>query len=185
MLPHFQVLSALVALAVPWVQKEQDMAPPLQLDCLLHPNPFRGHSTLPPHVPSLGPEDMRCAFLVYLSAPLQHPQPGSLCSSKLGWDLPFLMLFIPSKGDWMTLFSEIQLFVSFSYLWFNEGLLIITSVVLTTKGIIMRFPEEAAVVAEAEKEFSASEALPGSLAQWLPWSVICHREHFIFILIKL
>lgn len=64
----------------------------------------------------------------------------------------------------MTLFSEILPRASV-ICDLMRSLLIITSVVLTTKGIIMRFPEEAAVVAEAEKEFSASEALPGSLAQ--------------------
>lgn len=65
-----------------------------------------------------------------------------------------------------------------------RSLLIITSVVLITKGIIMRLPEEAAAGAEAG-EFSASEAPPGSLARRLPPSVTRHREHFIFILIKL
>lgn len=119
MLPHFQVLSALVVLAVPWVQKEQNKAPPPQLDCLLHPNPFRDHFTLPSHVPSLGPEDMRCAFLVYLSAPLQNPQPGSLCSSKLVLRPPLSHAFY-SLQRWLDDTVQWDPTSSFSYLWFNE-----------------------------------------------------------------
>lgn len=46
-----------------------------------------------------------------------------------------------------------------------RSLLIITSVVLITRGIIMRLPEEAAARAEAGEEFATSEAPSGSLAQ--------------------
>lgn len=49
----------------------------------------------------------------------------------------------------------------------------------------MRLPEEAAARAEAGEEFATSEALSGSLAQWLPRSMTRREEHFIFILIKL
>lgn len=74
------------------------------------------------------------------------------------------MLSIPFKGDLLTLFSENppQASVICDLM---RSLLIITSVVLITKGIIMRLPEEAAARAETEEELSASEALPGSLAQ--------------------
>lgn len=65
-----------------------------------------------------------------------------------------------------------------------RSLLIITSVVLITKGILMRLLEEPAARAEAG-ETSNIRGPAGVLGTVTAAGRDCHREHFIFILIKL
>lgn len=164
-----------------WVQKkEQEKAPSQALPAgpSPPPQPLQGTSALPST--SLLSAQLSCCVCQHLSNNC-NPQPLQLWARG---DLPSHKPFIPSKGDWMTLFSENppQASVICDLM---RSLLIITSVVLITKGIIKRLPKEAAARAEAGEEFSTAEAPPGSLAQRLPGSMTRQEEHFIFILIKL
>ena len=63
-------------------------------------------------------------------------------------------------------------------------LLIITSVVLITRGIINEVPGGSRCWSRSWRRILNIPGPLGSLAQSLPWSVTGHGEHFIFILIK-
>lgn len=83
----------------------------------------------------------------------------------------------------MTLFSADppQASVICDLMWI---LLIITSVVLITKGIINEVPGGSRCWSRSWRRILNIPGPLGSLAQSLPWSVTGHGEHFIFILIK-